>query len=415
MKFKSGVFLLLLLLVTSCAPKINSPFDIQETGAWGPIVLKTNKAFSSYYLTQENNHDIKIEVKTKRNNDQLLIYPITPLRIGETYQLINFGNSAPYVEDIRVREPCLVYQSDPGEKSEIWKKCPGQEPVQLSKTEGKVQDFTVSQSGEWIFFIAANEFDGTNIWMINSDGMEINKIFDCSDSTCSDLDFSPMIDSLAFIQTNSKPQVKILDLNSGYVNNIQRSGSDLSFSPDGKYLSFLEDLSNQLTITNLSDMKNIYLPSSAGLVGDWAKDSQSLLYGVLDYWGGIPGVKVFELNIESGESKLLFENQNQELEFYQPSFTGDSGIYLVSVRQRSAGPSKQLWLLNESGEGIKQITNDPLYHYSFPGWNSDFSELVFQRYPINKSDGAPQIIVWKRSSDTFQIIAENAAKPFWLP
>ena len=135
----------------------------------------------------------------------------------------------------------------------------------------------------------------------------------------------------------------------------------------------------------------------------------------MDYWGGIPGVKVFELNITSGEITPVLYDANQELEFYNPMYSMKDGEYLSLIRQRSTGPSKQLWLLREGAEGVKQITNDPLFHYSFPSWNSDYSELVFQRYPLNKAESNPQILIWNQSTDTFQVIAENASKPFWLP
>lgn len=135
----------------------------------------------------------------------------------------------------------------------------------------------------------------------------------------------------------------------------------------------------------------------------------------MEFWGGIPGVIVNELEVPSGEIKPILYDANQELEFYQPKYTGDKGIYLASVRLRSTGASRQFWLLGEGAEGIKQITSDPLFHYSFPSWNPDYSELVFQRFPINKSDGLPQVVVWNRDSDTFRVIAENASMPFWLP
>lgn len=415
MKFKSINFLLCtLFLLTSCSILKNQNGG-QEIGAWGPIAYKTNKPSGVYYLTQEKSPNIKLEVKSTQFRDQLFLYPSIPLQIGEIYQLMTDSNSEPALDDIKVREPCLVYLEDPSGNTEIWKNCPNQGPSQLTKTDGKVKDLTVSRSGDLVFFTTTNDLNGTNIWQIKPDGSGTDKLYDCSETTCSDLDFSPLIGSLGFIQTSEMPYIKILDINSGTITDIQGSGSDLRFSPDGQYLSFLDNLTNQLTIINLSNMKSISLQSGAGLVGDWAPDSQSILYGEFDYWGGIPGVKVFEFNIKSGELKQLLYDPNQELEFYQPTYTREAGVYLVTIRQRSAGASKQIWLLGEGAEGIKQITNDPLYHYSSLSWNPDYSELVFQRYPINTSDGKPQVVIWNQSSDTFQVIAENAANPFWLP
>ena len=220
---------------------------------------------------------------------------------------------------------------------------------------------------------------------------------------------------LVFTQQSETLQIKLLDLQTGIVSNIDGSGSELSLSPDGRFLGFLDDESGQLMIINIGNKNKITVQSGNGLMGEWARDSHSILFGEMDFWGGIPGVKVNELEIPSGEIKPILFDPDQELEFYQPKYTRDEGIYLASVRLRSAGASRQFWLLGEGAEVIKQITTDPLFHYSFPSWSPDYSELVFQRFPINKSDGHPQVVVWNQDSDTFRVIAENASMPFWLP
>jgi Tol biopolymer transport system component len=177
----------------------------------------------------------------------------------------------------------------------------------------------------------------------------------------------------------------------------------------------LDDVSGKLKIINLENKNQISVQSGNGLMGEWARNSQSFLYGEMDFWGGIPGVSVYELEVNSGEKKSILFDRSQSLEFYQPRYTRDEGIFLASVRLRSSGAGRQLWLLSEGAEGIKQITTDPQFYYSFPSWSPDYSELVFQRFPINRSDGNPQVVIWNQDSDTLRVIAENASKPLWLP
>jgi Tol biopolymer transport system component len=415
MKSKSiFIFLITILILTSCT-LIDKSFKTQEIGAWGPIVYETTKISDFYYLFLENQPNIQLEIKPIRIGDQLFLFPVEPLIIGKTYQLRIDGDTKPILENIIVREPCLVYLGDPGRKPEIWKKCTGQKPLQLTDTNGKVQNLAVSRSGEWIFFTVTNESNGVDVWQVKPDGSGIKKIFNCAESTCSDLDFSPMTGKIAFVRTNDKQQIRILDLKDETLVDFIDSGSDLRFSPNGQYLSFLDNSSDELTIIDLANMNRITQQSGAGLVGEWARDSQSILFGQTDYWGGIPGVDVFSLEIKSGELKPLIKSQDQELEFYQPAFSGETDVYLVSVRQRKTGSNKQLWLVKEGGEVVKEITDDSLYYYSFQSWNSDYSKLVFQRYPINTSDGVPHVILWDKSTDAFQVVADNASKPLWLP
>lgn len=414
MKFKPVRFILLFVILTSCSSINNFSNNGQKTGAWGPIILDAGEVSGTYIVFQEQYPETKIEVNVIKSKNQLFLYPITPLMTGSLYQLYKEGNPEPIVKEINVRESCVAYISNLGGESEIWKKCPGQDPVQLTKTDGHVGDMTVSRSGEWIYFLVNSAADENEIWQVRSDGNGQIMIYKCSGSKCSDLDFCPLIGKLAFVHPNNKKQIKILDLVSEKVIEIEGSGTELKFSPNGEYLSYFDDLSSQLIIINLSNQKRITKLSSSGLVGEWARNSQSILFGELEYWGGIPGVKAYELNVESGEVKDILYDPNQELEFYQPKYSKEEGVYLTSIRQRSAGPSKQLWLIRKGAKVVKQITSDPLYHYSFPSWNSDFSELLFQRYPMNTTDGYPQVVIWNQSTDTFQVIAENAFKPFWL-
>jgi dipeptidyl aminopeptidase/acylaminoacyl peptidase len=416
MKFKSVLFsLLLLILLISCTPIDKKQIENQEVGAWGPIILQTKNASDSYFLINKKYPGNKIEVRDNIVNDHHFLYPLAPLALGSLYQLKINNNDASILDNIYVRKPCVIYISNPNGQSEIWKKCQGGNPEQITKTGGKVQSFTTSWLGDKIFFASANETNSIDIWQIKPDGSEANNIFKCLDSECTDLKYSPLTGMLAFIQTNNVQQIKLINLNDQSITNIENSASGLNFSPDGQYLSFLNSSSNELKIIDLSNMSQVVQPSSAGLIGGWSKDSKSILFGQLNYWGGIPDMNVYRFEVKSGELNPLFSSQNQELEYSQPTFTGDPGIYLASVRQSNTGSNRQFWLLNSKGEAVKEITTDPLYHYSFPSWNSDYSELMFQRYPINTSSGAPQVVIWNKSTDSFVVVVNNATSAFWLP
>jgi hypothetical protein len=415
MKFRSFLYCFLLIFQFISYTSINKRTnEVQKIGAWGPVNIKAKGGTDAYFLINKKNPGNQIDLLNNKNNGTLNLYPTFPLTIGDTYQLLDSHNET-VLDNLQIQKPCLIYLNDPNGQPEIWKKCADNIPIQITKTGGKVQDYTASWSGDKIFFTAAHNSNSLDIWQIKSDGSEPNKIFECSDSKCSDLAYSPLTDTLAFVRTGDKQQIELLNLIDKSISNIQNSASDLNFSPNGQYLSFLNISSNELTIINLANMTRVTQPSGAGLVGEWSRDSHSILFGQLNYWGGIPDISIYKLEIDSGILTLLFSSQNQELEFWQPAFTGDQGIYLVAVRQSNSGSGKQLWLLNREGSVVKQITSDPLYHYSNPRWNSDYSELVFQRYPITTSTGLPQIITWNKAKDTFLISGTNATNPIWLP
>ena len=389
--------------------------DMTVIGAWGPIRVNSGNPANQFFFSQVGSSEKKIKADVIQKNNKLLVYPAEALMAGVIYQLESAGKSKPILKNIQIRETCLVYLIQDEDGSALWMNCPDEEPHRIIKPDDTIEDFTISPAGEMIIYTTKNDLGGNEIWQIEPDGSGSKLVYDCSESKCTNLDLDFFSSKLVFTQQNETFPIKLLDLQRGIVSNIDGPGSELSLSPDGKFLSSLDDKSGQLTITNLANQNIITAKSGSGLMGEWASDSRSILFGEMEYWGGIPGVKVNELEIPSGKIKLILHDPGQELEFYQPMYTRDEGIYLASVRLRSAGANKQFWLLREGPEGIKQITNDPLFHYSFPSWSPDYSELVFQRFPINMSDGQPQVVVWNRDSDTFRVIAENASRPFWLP
>ena len=415
MKFRSGILLILLIYLTSCSSIKNINFGKLETGAWGPIEIKSGNSADQFFFSPAESPEVKINVDVIQTDNESLVYPVEALKIGAIYQLWTEGKSKPVIKNIRIRKTCIVYLVQSNESSALWKNCPSEETFRITKPGEMIEDFTVSPTGEWIFYTIKNDLGGNEIWQVRPNGDERKSVFDCSESKCFELDLDLFTSKLVFTQQRETQKIKLLDLQSGSESEIAGSGSELRLSPDGQFLSYLDDDSEKLTIINLASKHKITAQSEKGLMGEWARDSHSILYGEMEFWGGIPGVIVNEMEILTGETRPILYDLNNELEFYQPMYTRNNGIYLASVRLRSTGASRQFWLLREGAEGIKQITTDPLFHYSLPSWSPDFSKLVFQRFPISKSDGHPQVVVWNQDSDSFEVIAENASRPIWLP
>jgi len=415
MKPRSGVFAFLLIFLTSCTFVNHLSFDGMEIGAWGPIDNNISNPEGQIFLSQAGSPEEKIKVDLIKQNNKYQAYPVEPLIAGEIYQLVLEGKSKPVVDNIHIRKSCIVYLVQSEEGLTLWKKCPDANPFQITKPDEAIEDFSVSRSGELIFYTKSNDQGGNEIWQMKPDGSNRKIVFNCGETDCSDLELDSFTRKLVFRQQSLTPQIGLLDLQTGNLSYLDGYGSEFSLSPDGRFLSLLDDESGKLTIINIVNKNQIIVQSGNGLAGEWARDSLSILFGEMEFWGGIPGVKVNEMEIPSGEIKPILFDPNQELEFYQPRYTKDEGVYLASVRLRSTGASRQLWLLGVGAEGIKQITTDPLFHYSLPSWSPDYSELVFQRFPLNKSDGQPQIVVWNQNSDSFRVIAENASRPVWLP
>ena len=313
------------------------------------------------------------------------------------------------------KDSCILYINDPSDTSNLWIKCNDEEPRQLLENISNIEDYAVSGSGDLIFFSQKNDFGGSDIWQVNKNGKKLKKSVDCKELTCSEIAYNAVVKKIAYVELGKNPKVYIIDLATNTSISHPAMGTELRFSPNGEYLSFFDQKTNQLKVVKLENKTVIEQESATGLTGGWAEDSSRILFGKVNFWGGIPGFDVYTLSIEKGEVEPLFASQNQETEYYQPEFTEIEGVILVAVRERNSGSSRQLWLVTMNGEVLRKITEDLTYNYSSYQWNIDHSRLLFQRFPIGQSEGQPEIWVWNVESDSFSKIASNAARPQWLP
>ena len=409
------VLLISVIFVSSCNLFVRPGKTIEDISAWGPIETESNDIHKQQYLVQIENPENKIELKLINNGDRESYVPPIPLETGEIYLLFGEDGSADGSRKFVVRAPCLVYLNGVSGEAEVFLDCPGKNPVQITKTNSKVMEYQISIFGDRIFY---SIFEGENGSVLNSikvDGSDLRHLYDCSPFTCSNLAYSPIPNKIAFVKEGADPEIIILDLDNQTIEKIECAGIDLRFSPDGQYFSFFDSLTSQLNIINLDNMEKTLIPSSSGLAGEWSNDSNAILYGSYDYWGGIPGVHVHKFHIESGIDMVILSNQDQEYEFYSPSFTDVEGLYFANVRQRNAGPSSQLCLLDDKDTINEVIIADPLFHYSSFSWNSGHTQLAFQRYPINLSNGSPEIVIWDKENKSIRIVAKKGSKPLFLP
>jgi len=86
----------------------------------------------------------------------------------------------------------------------------------------------------------------------------------------------------------------------------------------------------------------------------------------------------------------------------------------VLVRNGFSGNSKQIWVVNKEGDKILELSNDYQYDHSALSWNSVEEKLAFQRYLLTRSDSQPEVWVWEKQDNHFQLIAEDAARAIWL-
>jgi len=85
------------------------------------------------------------------------------------------------------------------------------------------------------------------------------------------------------------------------------------------------------------------------------------------------------------------------------------------MRNGFSSNNKQIWITTIDGEKIAEVTDEHQYDHSMLAWNFAEEKPAFQRYLLSSSDSKPEVWVWKKQSNQFNLVAKKAAYAIWLP
>ncbi|MCD6576975.1 MAG: hypothetical protein J7K66_03060 [Anaerolineaceae bacterium] len=407
------IFIIMLLPSCCVVPDVN--VDPLGIGSVGPFLIDKEKI--PFDVDEDINIKINplVEFTIDNSDNALMITPAEPLEIGKEYQVTITKNALDFVYKRIIRQPCLLYLGNVASEPEIWRLC-GQEKLLLTQTQGNIVDYAVSRNGNWITYAVKNGQGGSDVWKMDREGKKKENVYSCGEFICSNLAIDPLGLKIAFSLQGPDRSLILLSLREDQITLLERGNtSNVDFSPNGQFLRYFEKNQGYLRVINLNDKKQIQtVESETDLIGSWKSDSSSFLFGMRNYWGGIADIDIFESNAKSGTFLKLFNNQKSSFNVFQPTYFGNKNL-IVLARTGFTGSSKQIWVINEDGKKIFEITNDYQYDYSGISWNSAKEELAFQRYLLAASDSRPEVWIWEKQGSRFQLIAQNAAHAIWIP
>lgn len=311
-------------------------------------------------------------------------------------------------------DSCIFLIQDPSETRELWFWCEGQEPKLFLEGFGGIQDYTVAGDGSAIFYSRTNNTGSADLWMSENQTVTPTRLMSCSSPLCGDLAFSTVSNILALSDFEIEPRLKLFYLESRQIEDYLYNATDLEFSPDGKHLVFFDRSMGQLVVLNILNGKIITVDSQEGLIGGWSSDSQKILYGAMTFRDEIPGVNVFSLNIQNGQSEMIGGGAATLIEFYQPRFFRSSEFFIAAVRDPSIGFNKQLWVFDRKGDLVTQITSDYTFDHSAFQLNGSQSKILFQRFSPGTPNSQPEVWMVDLEGNKLMLVAKNATNPQWV-
>lgn len=326
-----------------------------------------------------------------------------------------------------VRQPRLIYVA-PTDKRELWVTTMGGAPKQLTRTEGKVYDYTVSPDGGQVVYSVVNDASGVDLWVMTDAGDSQRKLLDCGPERCSVPAWSPDGKRLAYSRQTAgltpggplgPPRVWTLDIASGQTGQLYESDQVLGYgptwSPDGNWVAAYDGTSTRIRVLNVQTKKEILLPSLMGTTGSWSPDSTRMLYNDLKIAGEQTHSTLYVADFATEQISPAFAEEAVGADYGVPDWSLDGQWVISSVKRAERGLGSQLWIMHPDGSESRPVTDDPAYTFGGYQWDPWGQWVVFQRFELGVPFAKPEIMVWSFATGQITPVANDASLPGWLP
>ncbi len=431
----AGIFLLgdrVGVQILAVYPSEGNPISINESiGITFDHDMDSESVLSGFSIEPPITGDLSWEDNT------LWFSPIEPLDPAIEYQVsIASGVRAennreliePFTFTVQIREPDLLFLVLDDLGGDIWRYEFGTGQTQpLTDTNSQVIDYTPDPIGSQIVFSQQNELGGSDLWVIDRDGQDVRILLDCEQDRCSQPDWSPNGEWIAYSREVYEPRENRYDLPRVWTIHVETTetaalydfgdayGHTPSFSPDGRLMATYDLNLHAIRILDLDTSEESVIPTTMAGVGDWSPDGQAMIFIDQVQAALEPNVGVYIVDFIEKDVYQAFGEFIPDIDFSQPRWSPDGEWVAVSLRPVGAGISKAIWLNSLDGREAYSLTDDPSATFSAYRWDPWGNRLVYQRFSLSGGGQHPQLYLWDRTTNTSVLLLETGARPEWLP
>lgn len=303
----------------------------------------------------------------------------------------------------------------------------GDTPVFLTDEESGVWEYALSPDRSAVVYPVLRADAGSDLYLANADGSAARLLLACPGADCSGVAWAPDGERLIYQHRELAVGAEVtfstlwwLDLPTGETEPVFSDqsfpGYSPSFSPDGRWLSYISVGNASIQVYNLQDGRHFSLPTKAGSSALWSPDSSALLFAdiVVDGDRYLSHISYFDLESE----QIIDLGNGQAIEDYSAAWSPD-GEWLAVVRrqldQTTVGYEDQIWLIRPDGGEAQQLTDESRVHHGPPVWSPDGHYLLFHRYQLGQPNAPPSIWLLDVESGELTKLVEPGITPLWLP
>jgi len=423
------------------------PDQCTQVGPYGPVIFAFSRPVQSDRIESLWQTTPKIKGKWDwLDNQHARWTSINPLPLNQemTFQFASgqAGQNGEQISnnyhwEVTVRSPQVLVPKNSGSGLELYAfgMENGASEVQLTHTNDKMTDYTVSPDGESIVFSAMNDRYGIDLWMVQRDGSNQYKLLDCGIDWCVTPTWSPIAKELAYSRESGgldpngqkgASRIWIFDIQTGQTSALfadpQQVGDGPNYSPDGQWLSYWETGKGGtgeggIQVLNRKTGITFFLESSTGDVGCWTADSRYFYYSDMNPGEVNSQNVVLRVDVSNQSISKIFGGNGKDggLNVSNPVCDPKEKWVAVSIRPDLQNPGKELWLLDPQSQDSITITSDFSRVPDYYAWSADGNYLVFQSDGLENKEGDEEIWVWNRDTEKAQKITVGGKLPQWLP
>ena len=345
----------------------------------------------------------------------------------------NVSSLKPFEWQAFIREPEIAFLKGVGKGKELFKIAPENSKIeiQLTQTDGKIVDFTVSPDGEQILFSKSNERSGLDLWIMNRGGQAQTMILDCGVDRCSSADWNPLRDEIVFTIEKSSDETSFIngELSKPYILNLitgtttpllndpQKAGYDPTWSSRGQWISFWEGIDSGIVILHSSSKEVGFADPSSEDTGCWSPEERYFYYSDVKE-EGLPIVSIiYQVDILTGLRDNFTSNDLFDLgyNYYYPVCHPQGQGLLAVVQVDPKIPTREIWWVLPDGS-YKVVYDDLSQIVTQYSWSPDGSKVLFLSDSLpGLSDGSKIGIREVESLSSQQFFSDHVFQAHWLP
>ncbi len=370
-----------------------------------------------------------------QNDHQATWYADSPLPDGTEIQLtIRSGvigkDGSALQEDINwtitIRTPLIltIQNLEDGEQEIFSTDIISGDSTQFTFTNGRVSTFTSSPDGEIIVYSAENTTGGSDLWLINRDGSDNHKILDCKTEWCDTPAWSSSSQEIAYVRkevmNNWEGQIWLLNSKDSettpLIENTEINRHDIHWSPDGRWLSFWDEIQKGIQLVNRDSGEIQLIKSFNGDTGCWSNDSQILYYANTNLRETTFQNVIMKADLQKSTIETLLggDIEGSGLNYDNPACNNAANLLAVSIQPNTNIPGKELAIYDIETMTKTTIINNLTRIPSNYSWTASGDKLVFQLSELSMEQEDIEIWVWDTAEETACLILRGAYTPAWL-